>query len=89
MKYITLRKLENLGACSEQRRLFKRLFGSRVAVTEAKLLPHANKFNWRWAADHLLSAWAWGEHEQATARVWAEDNKARASAFIRFYNLET
>ena len=67
MRYITLSKLEELGACLEQRRLFKKLFGLRVAVTEKNLLPHADKFSWGWAADHLLCAPARAEYERVRA----------------------
>jgi len=99
VKYITISQLETLKACQSQRFLFRKLFGSRVAVTEEALLPHASRFDWAWAAMRLLSAPAWAEYLEATATAWAEYDKAiapalaeyqeaRATAFIRLYNSE-
>lgn len=65
MKYITLARLKQLHACPEQRRLFKKLFGSRVAVTEEKLLPHASKFEAWWAAERFLSVGAFRKYRAA------------------------
>jgi hypothetical protein len=94
MKYITLQKLEILGACIEQRRLFKKLFGSRVAVTEKALLPHADKFSWGWAAKYLLSDtaraeydkfnWGWAAKYLLSAPALAEYDKVRATAWAEY-----
>lgn len=54
-KVITLSQLRQHGACWGQRKLFERLFGEEVTVSEEVALKHAGMFDWEWAACELLS----------------------------------
>ena len=74
-RILTLQTLINKGACSSQVELFRSMFGKQVRVTQKLCASVADKFDFRWAASHLLSAPA-----------WAECNRARASAFAKAYN---
>ena len=85
MKTITASQLAKLGACHEQLATFRDLFGSGVAPTLELCLTHASRFEWDWAAEHLLTAPARAEYHKADAAAWAEYDKARAAAFFHAY----
>jgi len=64
---ITLKQLRLKGACWEQADLFKAAFGEAVEVTMDNALKYADKFDWQWAAEHLLPAPAEKAYWEATA----------------------
>jgi len=82
MAKITLRQLKLAGACNSQVELFRATFGNSVEVTLATCLEHAQKFDWTWAARHILSPAAWAEYEKVCDAAWAE--KVRASAWAEY-----
>jgi len=84
MKTLTLQRLIDLGACADQRELFRETFGDSVDVTPELCVSVADKFDWRWAAEHLLSAPAWAEYERATAPAWAECERVEAPAWAEY-----
>lgn len=53
---ITLAQLERHGACSEYRGRFEETFGLSAKVTLELALKHADRFDWSWAADNLLTS---------------------------------
>lgn len=53
---ITLAQLERHGACSEYRERFEETFGLSAKVTLELALKHADRFEWGWAADNLLTS---------------------------------
>ena len=55
MKTVSLRKLKLLGACTQQLKLFRELFGDRCTVSVDLCVSHAAQFDWNWAAQHLLT----------------------------------
>lgn len=43
-----------IGACEDEVEMFAYLFGERVVVTPNLAMQHADRFNFDWAASHLL-----------------------------------
>ena len=68
---LTLATLKKKGACSDQRALFRKMFGKSVEITEALCVERAAAFNWVWAAENLLTAPAEAEYKRVTAQAWA------------------
>lgn len=86
---ITTRLLRSKGACSDQISLFKELGGDSLTITRALCVKHASKFNWDWAASHLLNAAALSEYKRVRAPAFSEYERVRAPAFFdAFYNQE-
>ena len=92
---LTLKQLTDACACKTQLDLFQATFGDRVEVTVELAISVADKFDWTWAADNLLSyhalaeynkakAPAWAEYEKATAPAWAEYEKATTTAWAEY-----
>ena len=53
---VTLKMLVRAKACKSQRDVFAELFPDGIDVTEAVCVSVADKFDWDWAAWHLLPA---------------------------------
>ena len=81
---ITIKQLEEHGACIKQVRRFKRLFGSEVSVTKARCLKHTQQFDFNWAAFKLLSRPARAEYNKARMAAWAEYDEARMAAWAEY-----
>ena len=79
-KKITSRLLKLKGACSEQVELFKSLGGDTKPLTLELCLEHADKFDWSWAAQYLLSPAAYAEYDRVRAAAYAEYDRVRAAA---------
>ena len=77
---ITLKQLRLKGACWEQAQLFEAAFGEAVEVTMDNAVKYADKFNWQWAAEHLLLATALKAYEEAMATAGKAYQKAMATA---------
>jgi len=77
---ITLKQLRLKGACWEQADLFKAAFGEAVEVTMDNALKYADKFDWTWAAEHLLPAPAEKAYWEATAPARKAYEEAMATA---------
>jgi hypothetical protein len=75
-KKITYALLTEHGACSEQLALFARTFPTThpngVEVTRELCAEHAEKFEWDWAAEMLLTDAASEEYDTATAAAREE-----------------
>ena len=95
-RILTLDQLIQAKACQEQVNLFKELFGSEVKVTVRKAQSVASKFDWNFAAAHLLSssgyteydkvrAPALSEYKKVCAPAWAEYDKVCATTFAALY----
>jgi hypothetical protein len=94
-KTLTYAQLKSAGACANQRKQFKTLFGLSVEVTEALCLFVSDQFDWDWASRNLLSpaaqaevdkvrAAARAEVDKVTAAAWAEYDKVTAAAWAEF-----
>jgi hypothetical protein len=81
---ITSKLLKRKRACREQVALFEKLFPNGVEVTEAICVAHADKFNFHWAAENLLSAPALAEYERIEAPAWAEYMRSLAAAWDEY-----
>ncbi len=81
---ITYDQLEALDACEEQLELFQSLFGEEVEVTREKVMTHAAKFEWDWAAEKLLPRKKLAEYNRVTAQAWAEYNRVTAQALAEY-----
>ena len=68
---LSVERLRQLGACTEQVDVFMELFGSEIDVTEELAVEHLDTFDWNWAAEHLLTAQAWAEYERVRACTFA------------------
>ena len=88
---LTLQTLIDEHACLSQAELFSNTFGDSVEVTPELCLSVADKFDWDWAARHLLSSVARADYVRATeacaddydrvtAPAWADYVRATASA---------
>ena len=77
---ITLKQLRLKGACWEQADLFKAAFGEAVEVTMDNALKYADKFDWQWAAEHLLPAPAETAYWEARATAEKAYLEAMATA---------
>jgi hypothetical protein len=85
-------------ACPEQVKLFRKVFGKSVRVTEPLCVRMANQFDFTWAAQNLLTpegvteytrviAPALAEYARVRAPAWAEYERVSALAFARWYLL--
>jgi Rps23 Pro-64 3,4-dihydroxylase Tpa1-like proline 4-hydroxylase len=77
---VSLKTLVRLEACSSQRELFEKHFGKSVRVTSGLCVRVANKFDWDWAAQHLISSQALVEYNRARDQARDEYNRARDQA---------
>ena len=64
---ITKRLLQSKGACTSQVVLFAETFPHGTEITEAVCLSVADKFDWNWAAQNLLSPESYAEYERVCA----------------------
>ena len=71
-RILKLQTLIDAGACESQVGLFRFMFGQQVRVTQKLCVSVADKFNFRWAAYHLLSAVALAKYERASAAAFAK-----------------
>lgn len=55
MNVITAKMLEEKGACGDQVKLFRKMFGESAVVTVEGCIAVADKFDWYWAASELLT----------------------------------
>ena len=81
---ITLKQLDNRGACKGQRDLFEKLFGASVEITKELCIKHASDFDWTWATKNFLSASAQVEYDKACASAQVEYDKACAPAQVEY-----
>ena len=88
MNKITLEQLKEHGACLEQMLLFKELFGKEVKVTVKRCVKYYNKFDWEWAAEHLLSNKMCKEYLNIRQLAWEEYLKIRRSAYKEYEKIE-
>jgi hypothetical protein len=77
---LTLQTLNDKKACTGQLLLFKQLFGESVEISESACILVADKFDWNWAANKLLSTSARKAYYEATASAGEAYHEARASA---------
>jgi len=68
---ITAKLLVSMGACHEQVKLFRKLFGTSVKVTLKGCVKAASQFDFDWAACNLLSAPAEAEYRKECAIAFA------------------
>ena len=81
---LTSRLLKSKGACTEQVDLFRELGGDKVPITLALVEEHASKFDWNWAARHLLSEAYWAEYEHVQRSAWAEYERVKGLAWAEY-----
>ena len=81
---LSLKRLVELGACSNQCRIFEERFGKSVRVTPGLCVRVAQVFDWDWAASHLLSKTALAECNLACDSALAEYNRVCNSALAEY-----
>ena len=67
---LTLQTLIEKEACEEQVRLFKKMFGDSVLVTEELCVKYAGKFNFVWASENLLSVEGQQAYKAIVRQAW-------------------
>jgi hypothetical protein len=82
---LTLQTLKDKKACTVQLLLFKQLFGESVEISESACILVADKFDWNWAANKLLSTSARKAYNEATASALKAYCEAKASAGKAYY----
>src|SRR3990167_2306304 len=99
MKLLTLQQLQDHRACSDQIQLFRKLFDESAIVTVKACVAVADKFNWEWAARHLLKAIARAEYNRVKdpARkkyywvvdlAWAEYKQVTDPAWAEYQRIQ-
>ena len=81
---VTVALLKRKGARASKIALFKELFPKGIEITEEVCVSVADKFNWSWAAENLLSAPAYAEYERVTAPAHAEYERVIAPAYAEY-----
>jgi hypothetical protein len=81
---ITKRLLQSKGACASQVALFAETFPHGAEITEAVCLSVADKFDWDWAAQNLLSPEFDAEYARVRAQADAEYARVRAPAYAEY-----
>jgi hypothetical protein len=84
MKTLTIKQLRTLGACRSTVALLAGTFGDAAQVTEANCLKVADKVDWDWAAEHLLTAPAWAEYQRVRDAAWAVYERVRDAAWAEY-----
>jgi len=64
--------------------LFESLFGAEIEVTRAGCAAVADRFDWEWAAKHLLTAPALADYERIAAPAWADYERIRDTALADY-----
>ena len=83
---ITKRLLQIKGACASQVALFAETFPHETEITETVCLAVADKFDWGWAAQNLLSPESYAECQRVCAPAYAEYQRVCAATFERLAN---
>jgi hypothetical protein len=81
---ITAKLLVSMGACHEQVKLFRKLFGTSVKVTLKGCVKAASQFDFNWAAKNLLSAPAYAEYQRVRAPAYAECQRVTDAAYAEY-----
>ena len=84
MTKLYLAQLKEAKACKEQVELFAKLFGDYVEVTPEACLAVADKFDWTWAAQNLLSVKSYAEYQRQQAPLWAEYLRQEAPLWAEY-----
>lgn len=69
---ITYEQLQKLQACEGQLKLFRTLFGDEVEVTRELIIEHAEKFDWDWAAESLLSREKYEDYREKRKLIYED-----------------
>lgn len=78
-RILKLQTLIDKKACPQKVKLFRSMFGDSVRVTEKRCVSVADKFDFTWAAIHLLSALARADYNRAVAAAFARAYLSRAA----------
>src|SRR3990167_6928685 len=84
MTTLTLATNKEHGGQCDQVELFEKLFGASVDVTPELCAEHFDKFDWNWAAEHLLTPTGLAEYLRVTASAWAEYKRVKAPAWAEY-----
>ncbi len=76
---LTLQTLIDKRACKDQVALFREMFGDSVEITE-ELCASFARFDFTWAAQHLLSVAAWDDYLRNRETAWADYLRIKGSA---------
>jgi hypothetical protein len=80
MSKLCIKQLTDQSACKDQVDLFRTMFGESVNVTQKLCVSVADKFDFEWAASHLLTPSALADYERAKASAQADWERAVAPA---------
>jgi len=69
---LTVETLVKAKACTSQVKLFMEIFPEGAEVSEDIAVSVADKFDWKWAADNLLSSEGCEAYEEAEAFLWKD-----------------
>jgi hypothetical protein len=80
---ITLDALKAKSACKKQVDLFESLYGAGVTVSRERCIDAVDKFDFTWAASHLLTPAAWHIFVTDVADARAAYDRARQEAWAK------
>ena len=69
---ITLKDLRRMGACLEQVKLFKSLFGGEVEMTRENVLQYGAQFDLTWLASKIMSEAQYADYVSKRAPLFAD-----------------
>ena len=85
---ITYKMLEAKGACESQASLFKELFPNGAPLSVEIAVSVADKFDWDWAANNLLTQDGKEAYEEAVAPLYKAYKEAVAPLYKAYKEAE-
>ncbi len=81
---IHLQTLIDKRACASQTDLFRAMFGDSVNVTQKLCVSVADKFDFGWAAEHLLTRQQRADYDRITAPARADYKRIITAAWADY-----
>ena len=81
---ITLKDLRRMGACLEQVKLFKSLFGGEVEMTRENVLQYGAQFDLNWIAPKIMSEVQYADYVSKRAPLYADYDSKRDALFADY-----
>ena len=81
---ITLKDLRRMGACLEQVKLFKSLFGTEVELTREAVVQYGAQFDLNWIAPKIMSEAQYADYVSKRAPLDADYESKRAPLYADY-----
>src|SRR3990167_9570805 len=84
---ITIEMLCEKSACGPAITTFADLPPDGIDITEAACLAEFDKWDWDWAAQHLLNAPARAKYDRVNVQAWAECKRVKEQAWAEYQQI--